>query len=117
MFNSIAPKLPMRDKEKTKDFYIHLLGFRQFGGDFDGYLMLKKNKIEIHFFEYKDLDPLLNYGQVYIRTGNIEHWYLLAITQYGNIPIASHLESKPWGQREFSILDPDHNLLTLGEEI
>jgi hypothetical protein len=25
------------------------------------------------------------------------------------------LELKPWMQKEFSILDPDHNLLTFGE--
>jgi len=28
-----------------------------------------------------------------------------------------NLEAKPWGQKEFSILDPDNNLLTFGEEI
>jgi hypothetical protein len=27
------------------------------------------------------------------------------------------LETKPWGMREFSLLDPDHNLLTFGQEI
>ena len=26
------------------------------------------------------------------------------------------LETKPWGQKEFSILDPDNNLLTFGEK-
>jgi hypothetical protein len=27
------------------------------------------------------------------------------------------LAKKPWGQQEFSLLDPDHNLLTFGESI
>jgi hypothetical protein len=26
-----------------------------------------------------------------------------------------HLEDKPWQQREFSLLDPDNNLLTFGQ--
>jgi hypothetical protein len=26
-----------------------------------------------------------------------------------------HLETKPWGQIEFSLLDPDYNLLTFGQ--
>ena len=117
MLNSIAPKLPMRNKEKTKAFYINSLGFHQFGGDFDGYLMVEKDNIEIHFFEYKDLNPLENYGQVYIRTENIEQWYELAIAKNLSMPIAGHLETKPWGQKEFSLLDPDHNLLTFGAEI
>lgn len=25
------------------------------------------------------------------------------------------LENKPWGQREFSVSDPDNNLLTFGQ--
>jgi hypothetical protein len=25
------------------------------------------------------------------------------------------LQTKPWGQKEFSILDPDNNLLTFGQ--
>jgi len=27
------------------------------------------------------------------------------------------LETKPWGQKEFSVLDPDNNLLTFGQSI
>jgi hypothetical protein len=27
------------------------------------------------------------------------------------------LQLKPWGQKEFSLLDPDNNLLTFGEAI
>ena len=28
---------------------------------------------------------------------------------------SGHLAAKPWGQKEFSLLDPDNNLLTFGE--
>jgi hypothetical protein len=28
-----------------------------------------------------------------------------------------YLETKPWGQKEFSLLDPDNNLLTFGQSI
>jgi hypothetical protein len=27
------------------------------------------------------------------------------------------LAEKPWGQKEFALLDPDHNLLTFGQAI
>jgi hypothetical protein len=33
------------------------------------------------------------------------------------LPQAGHLEIKPWGMKEFSLLDPDHNLLTFGQDI
>jgi len=51
MHTDIHPKLPMRDKTATRDFYINKLDFQEFGSaDFDGYLMLKKDSIQIHFF-------------------------------------------------------------------
>jgi hypothetical protein len=27
------------------------------------------------------------------------------------------LQNKPWGQREFALLDPDNNLLTFGQSL
>ena len=30
---------------------------------------------------------------------------------------AGHLKTKPWKQKEFSMLDPDNNLLTFGQSI
>lgn len=66
----------MRNKELTKDFYLNKLGFREFGvADVNGYLMVEKDKVQIHFFEFKKLDPKANYGQVYIRTDNIGGFY------------------------------------------
>ena len=75
MLTDINPKLPMRDKALTREFYIDKLGFQQFGNDYDGYLMVQKDNIQIHFFEFKELDPKENYGQVYIRTNDIENLY------------------------------------------
>jgi hypothetical protein len=74
MLTAINPKLPMRNKNITRDFYLNKLGFQEFG-DYDGYLMVEKDKIEIHFFEFKELDPKENYGQVYIRTNDIDNLY------------------------------------------
>lgn len=115
MLTDINPKLPMRDKAITRDFYLNKLGFQEFGSaDYDGYLMVQKDSIQIHFFEFKELDPKENYGQVYIRTDDIEDIYNFARNQNVN---SSKLEHKPWQQREFSILDPDNNLLTFGQSL
>jgi len=54
--------------------YVNQLGFQE-TGDYEGYLMVQKDKIEIHFFEFKKLNPKENYGQVYIRTNNIDGLY------------------------------------------
>lgn len=65
MLTDINPKLPMRDKIVTKEFYISKLGFSEIA-DYGDYLLIKKDNIEIHFFEFKELDPdsnLLTFGQ------------------------------------------------------
>jgi catechol 2,3-dioxygenase-like lactoylglutathione lyase family enzyme len=112
MLTDINPKLPMRNKSATKNFYLRLLGFQQWGGDFDDYLMIQRDEIQIHFFAFAGLDPENNYGQVYIRTHAIDDWYQFV---KNNGVKVSALEVKPWKQKEFSILDPDNNLLTFGQ--
>lgn len=118
MLTEINPKLPMRNKTSTREFYLNKLGFDQFGSaDYDGYLMVKKDSIQIHFFEFKELDPKKNYGQVYIRTNEIDKLYQSMLDKKVSIHPAGHLQTKPWGQKEFSILDPDNNLLTFGQSV
>ncbi len=116
MLLSIHPKLPMRSKTVTEHYYIGLLGFKKYGAnDYPGYLMVEKEQIQIHFFEFKNLDPKENYGQVYIRTSNIEELYQLLLKSGVAIHPNGALQTKPWGQKEFSLLDPDNNLLTFGQ--
>lgn len=117
MLTSINPKLPMRDKSITSEFYLARLGFSKVGdADFDDYLIIQKDLIQMHFFVFRELDPKENYGQVYIRTDNIEAVYKSFQQSGVAIHPAGHLQVKPWGQKEFSILDPDNNLLTFGEK-
>ena len=118
MLTTIHPKLPMRDKAITRDFYINKLGFQEFGrADFDGYLMVEKDAIQIHFFEFKDIDPKENYGQVYIRTDDIDKFYQTLLDKKITIHPNGPLQIKPWQQKEFSLLDPDNNLLTFGQGV
>jgi len=118
MLTTIHPKLPMRDKTATRNYYINQLGFQEFGSaDFDGYLMVAKDNIQIHFFEFKELDPRENYGQVYIRTDAIEQLYQDLLNKKVAIHPNGQLTVKPWGQKEFSLLDPDNNLLTFGQSL
>jgi len=79
--------------------------------------MLEKDNIQLHFFEFKALDPKENYGQVYIRVDGIDTFYQLLLDNGTTIHPNGSLQVKPWGQKEFSILGPDSNLLTFGESI
>ena len=118
MLTAINPKLPMRDKSATKNFYLHKLGFTEFGNvKYDEYLMVEKDNLQIHFFLFKELDPTENYGQLYIRTDDIDSLYQAMLDNKVSIHPAGQLESKPWKQKEFALLDPDNNLLTFGQSI
>jgi catechol 2,3-dioxygenase-like lactoylglutathione lyase family enzyme len=118
MLTEVHPKLPMRNKAVTKDFYTKKLGFMSLNGEpdhFTDYLMLRKDAVEIHFFLFPDLKILENSGMIYIRTDNVANWYQLAVREKLDIPALGHLENKPWGVCEFALRDPDNNLLTFGE--
>ncbi|MBK6953095.1 MAG: VOC family protein [Crocinitomicaceae bacterium] len=118
MLTEINPKLPMRNKAVTVDYYVNKLGFQIFGDlDFEDYLMVQKDAIQIHFFSFKELNPKENYGQVYIRTNNIDQLYQTLLDNKVFVHPNGQLESKPWGQREFALLDPDNNLLTFGQSV
>lgn len=116
MLIHINPKLPMRDKNLTKEYYINKLQFKEVA-DYGDYLLLKKGNIEIHFFLFATLDPKENYGQVYIRTNDVENLYQFFLSNNISIHPNAPLQIKPWGQKEFSLLDPDNNLLTFGQEV
>jgi catechol 2,3-dioxygenase-like lactoylglutathione lyase family enzyme len=116
MLTDIHSKQPMRKKSITTNFYVNKLGFHEFGNaDYDGYLMVQKDNIQMHFFEFRDLNPKENYGQVYIRTNEIEALYQWFLAHNIAIHPQGPLQLMAWGQREFSVLDPDHNLLTFGQ--
>ncbi|NCT94734.1 MAG: VOC family protein [Chitinophagaceae bacterium] len=117
MLTAIIPKLPMRNRAVTYQYYVDTLGFKYIGSDaFEQYLIVEKDGLQIHFFEFKDLNPLENYGQVYIRTRDIDALYQTMLDNQVAIHPNGHLADKPWQQREFSLLDPDHNLLTFGRD-
>ena len=118
MISSVHPKLPMRNKALTQAYYVEQLGFQLVGTqDYPEYLMVKKDAVELHFFLFPELDPLQNYGQIYLRTEAIDSLYQYFLERKVAIHPNGPLQTKPWRMREFSLLDPDHNLLTFGQEL
>jgi hypothetical protein len=52
-----------------------------------------------------------------IRTNDIDKLYQTLLDKKIAIHPNGHLVTKPWGQREFALLDPDNNLLTFGQTV
>lgn len=118
MLTEVHPKLPMRDRELTYEFYVKQLGFEPVEGfEYPDYFMLKKDQVELHFFLFEALNPLENYAQIYLRVSDIETLYQFYLDAGITIHPSAPLQLKPWGVKEFSLLDPDHTLLTFGERV
>lgn len=117
MFTSIVPKLPMRSQKSTIDYYVNKLNFELISDEYEEYLIIEKDDLELHFFLYRDLDIAENFGQIYIRTEVIDDIYQGFLATNVAIHPNGSLTDKPWGVREFSLLDPDNNLLTFGQII
>lgn len=116
MLTSIVPKLPMRKKVLTLQYYVDRIHF-DLRRDYGDYLILGKDKIELHFFLFENLNPNKNYGQIYVRTNDIEQLYRDLLERNVEVHPNAPLETKPWGQKEFALLDPDHNLITFGQAL
>jgi catechol 2,3-dioxygenase-like lactoylglutathione lyase family enzyme len=110
---SIVPKLPARDLNETRRFYVDKLGFKQWGPSYPDYLILYRDNIEIHFFVHRELDILENYGMCYIRVENIDAFFNEIKIHF---PDSKPPAAKPWGQKEFYVCDNNNNGLSFGEQ-
>ena len=74
----------------------------------------------MHFFAYEDLSPAENYAQCYWRVKDVDSLYaecLAANLPRSDAPRLEAVGDKPWGMREFAIVDPNGNLVRVGQEI
>ena len=116
MISQIIPKIPFIDKGKTIDYYKNL-GF-EFVADYDNYLIATYNNSELHFFEFKELVPSESDFMLYLKiSNNIDKFFQQVKAKNIEIHPNGNLETKPWGMKEFSLLDPNGTLLSFGEKI
>jgi catechol 2,3-dioxygenase-like lactoylglutathione lyase family enzyme len=114
------PILPSRSIAATVAFYLHL-GFEGDAHAFDqNYAILTRGAIELHFFKHTTLQPAESCAGCYIRVADVEDIFQAfsrsSLPSKG-IPRMDTLEDKPWGLREFAVVDLDGNLLRIGQII
>lgn len=114
------PILPSRSLDDTQSFY-RRLGFKcKLWGAPYHYAILDRGTLEIHFFKHESLIPAESFAGCYLRVQHVDELFRVFATANlprTGIPRMEDLENKPWGMREFAILDPDGNLIRIGQEI
>ena len=100
-----VPVLPSQDLDRSAAFYARL-GYRVLRR-YPDYLILSGGAAELHL-ALMPLDPSRNPAGVYLRVQGVDE-----IAQ----ALGAVTLEKPWGQREFSVSDPDENLVRVGEAI
>ena len=114
------PILPSRSIGATVAFY-RALGFSGAAHESDSsYAVLRRGAVEIHFFTHKELVPAASWAGCYIRVQDVDSVYRAfasAKLPGAGIPRMDALEDKPWGLREFAVVDADGNLLRIGQLI
>ena len=115
------PILPARNLHETRAFY-ERLGFRTerwWPQEFGGYAILVRGNLEMHFFAFADIPPDQNSG-CYWRVQNVDALYeecqASGLTDSGTLCLLP-VENKPWGTREFALIDPNGNLIRVGQLI
>ena len=111
------PILPSRSLEATLAFY-RKLGFTGDIHPHGGYVILTRGTVELHFIPHPALRPETSCAACYLRVSDVAALHrafsALALPAAG-IPRIDALQDKPWGLREFAIVDPDGNLLRIGQ--
>jgi hypothetical protein len=114
------PILPSRSVVDTLAFYRGLGFDGEILGAGDSYLILRRGTVELHFFTHKELVPAESSAGCYIRVADADGIYQAfasAKLPRRGIPRQDALEDKPWGLREFAIVDRDGNLLRIGQKL
>ncbi len=112
------PILPSRSVSDTLAFFKRLGFDGKICGDGDSYAILTRGTLEIHFFTHRELRPAESWAGCYFRVLDVEKIYrafTMAELPRKGIPRLDVLEDKPWGMREFAVVDLDGNLLRIGQ--
>ena len=111
------PVLPSRSLNDTLAFY-RRLGFVGEIHAHGNYAVVTRGTVELHFFTARELVPSESSAMCYIRVADAEDIYRefsSAVSSRRGIPRVDALEDKPWGMREFAVVDTDGNLVRIGQ--
>ena len=114
-FLSTVPILASLDIARSVDFFCTKLGFTKLFLEQGVYGVVGRGAVSIHFWACKD-KRIAEHTGCRVRVEGIDRLYedCLAL---GIVHPNEPMEAKPWGSREFAILDPDGNCVTFNEQL
>jgi catechol 2,3-dioxygenase-like lactoylglutathione lyase family enzyme len=113
------PCLPSRDLKRTAAFF-EGIGFKTLLiEDGDGYLIIRKGWVEIHYFPDAALAPLTSAQSCYIRLNDVDAAVSAINGKFPGtgFPRLDPPRDREWGLREAYLFDPDNNLIKIGSLI
>ena len=110
MLNKIMPELPMDDVPGGISSYRDVLGFSvNHEGPQIG--VMDRDSVRVLLVARTERHSGIGSCYVYVEDGDSLHTELVA----NGADVQSEPVSRPWGLREFAVLDPEGNRLTFGE--
>ena len=109
------PVLASLNIKKTVDFYRTKLGFNRTGYLDHNYAIIARDELVLHFWKCDNKIHPEN-TSCYVDVIEIDTLYN-ELKQHDVIHPNGDIEDKPYGMREFAILDHDGNLIKFGEEL
>lgn len=112
MLQKSVPILPSVNIIDTIDFYEAKLGFAAI--NYGNYAILRYQNTEIHLSMISSNVHSVT-GTCLIMVDNIEDLYT-KLSSKGLIQLNGQLSDKPWGNKEFTIIDNNSNLIRFGQK-
>lgn len=116
---SAVPVLPVSDEHRAVAFFEKALGFTELRHEGRGLGILRRDNVEVHLWVADGSAPgaersLAGSASCRIEVSGVDmlyrHCERLGVV-HPNAPLRDHW----WGTREFGVLDPDNNLISLFE--
>lgn len=79
-----------------------------------GYLIMRRDGVELHMSHVSNI-PEPHCVSAYIRVADVAPWF--ADFERAKPPRLIAVADKPWGMREFHVIDDDGNLLNIGQPL
>jgi len=109
----VTPILPSLNFSQTRDFYVNALGFEQHSPGCDAYLVLRRGRMVLHFWNCDDPHMATN-SSVFIRSDSLTPLYEEFVARGVDGLVRVEDEDGEEKIARFYIRDPHGNLLLFG---